>query len=377
MSSYKNTIHELEHANAEDRRKIGERRVACGQLLYEQSHAAMLVEATAPVREELEGLGERIESTEGRIARIEEITARNGEIKDEIARARREVSRLENEVVPVFEQIGERSFELYRNNDYLENEYADEFRDLVRQQSELDEIEREIEEQNASGEELPFLKRLVSGGRAALLRKRRSSKLEAFPKLYRKAGAALCETDFLSAMNDTQLNQIAEPYLAARRRIEQLENTIAELDGERERLRAELHEMDAERRPARVIGELKERKSELEARRDECFGRLTDYLIDSASDVSQLPEEARDALEEIGRLEAEQENRQQHINRLEAAIEAEQVASEIERLEKRAGTLRERLKETQSELENTDTAIAEAKQRRDQLLALRGSEDDL
>ena len=377
MSGYKEKIHELEKANAEDRRKITEHRISCGRMLYDRKHAAVTGDELASVREEIEGLTERLEDTERKIARIMEINTRNGEIKDEIARSRREISRLESEVVPVFEQIGERAFELYRNNDYLENEYTDQFRDLVRHQNEIDEIEREIGEQESAGDDLPLLRRLVSGGRLALLRSRRSNRLEAFPKLYRKAGAALCETDFLSAMNDPQLNQSAEPYLAARRRIEQLENSIAELDHERERLRAELHEMDAERRPARTISDLQERSRELTARLNECFGRLTDYLFESEADTTGLPEEARDALAEIRRLETEQENRQLLINRLEAAIEAAQSEKEIEQLEQRSAVLRQRLGEIENEIEKNAAAIEETKQKREHLLALRGSVDDL
>jgi len=377
MSRYKNLIHELEQENVADRRTAAEHRVEAGRSLYEAGHAVVINDANKETRDELEGVAERLEATERKITRIEEIITRTSEIKDEISQARREISRLENEVVPVFEQIGERAFELYRNNDYLENEYTEEFRDLVQRSNEISEIDHEIEELENSGEDASMLKRWVSGGRMALLRSRRNSKLEALPKLYRKAGAALCETDFLATMNDTQLNQIAEPFLAARRRIQQLEDSIGELDHERERLRAELHEMDAEKRPSRAVAALQERVEELKARRNECYGRLTDQVIESNADLTDLPEAARTAIEEIGRLEAEQEKRQERISRLEAAIEAEQVASEIERLEQRTGTLRERLAEIQNEIEKTDGRIAETKQRHQQLMALRGSEDDL
>ncbi len=377
MSRYKHTIQELEHANVEDRSKIAERRIAAGRVLYEQSHGAVMVEDTAETRSELEALNERIENAEQKIARIDQITARNEGIKEEVSRARREISRLENEVVPVFEQIGERAFELYRNNDYLENEYTDQFRDLVQRQSEIDEIDHELEELERGSNELPFIKRLVSGGRSTLLRSRRNSKLEGFPKLYRKAGAALCETDFLSTMNDPKLNEIAQPYLAARSRIQQLEDQINELDNERERLRAELHEMDAERRPTRATRELRERVSELNARRNECLGTLTDFVMQSSYNRAALPDETREVLEEIDRLEAEQQKRQEHINRLEAAIEADQVDSEIAQLQQRLSTLRERLSEVQKELESTESSIDEAKQRKEHLLALRGPEEDL
>jgi len=377
MSRYKNLIHELEQANAADRRTVAEHRVEAGRSLYEAGHELAINDATKETCDELEGVAERLEATERKMARIQEITTRVSEIKDEISRARREISRLENEVVPVFEQIGERAFELYRNNNYLENEYTDEFRDLVQRSNEISEIDREIEELENSGEDSSVLKRWVSGGRLALLRSRRSNKLEGLPKLYRKAGAALCETDFLATMNDTELNRIAEPFLAARRRIQQLENSIGELDQERERLRAELHEMDAEKRPSRAVATLEERVEELKARQNECYGKLADHVIESNAEPTEIPEGARTAIEEIGRLEAEQEKRQERISRLEAAIEAEQVAAEIERLEQRAATLRERLSEIQSEIEKADERIAETKQRHRQLLALRGSEDDL
>jgi chromosome segregation ATPase len=354
---------------------IGEDYRRIGELVYNNPPEGVR-EELAPSFEEADTRKESLDKVRETIDAIGHNIERQQEIRDRLKEQTAEVREIEQENEPIFEAIGEAAFAQYKKNPFIDQRYANIFTEMVRIQDELSETEDEIRRAEAELERKPFFEKIVQRGRLALLRNRHGNKLSAMPGLFREIGRAVCESDFVEAVDSEDLRQTVQPYQRNEQRRRTLEANNRELERELETLGEEMRELTEDAKPERAITKA---ESEEQLRKDalqEQFQAIGLAFRDSSA-ASQPPKSIKPVLDEINELEKANAEKAKLINRLNSAIEVEHLEKSINEMkdtislhEKQIEESRETISRLESEIESADKKKAEEEKKRGDLSSL-------
>jgi chromosome segregation ATPase len=286
----------------------------------------------------------------------ERFTALNEE-RQTLERARRELT---NDLTPLYQQVGEAAYSVYRDNPLIDEECAAIFAPAGQRYQIIKDLSSEIAQLEKELENKPFLDKMVTRGRIALLKNRMSSNNSSLAAIYRTAGRRIVETDFVCAIGDPSLTAAMEPFRELTAQVHRANEHVAALESEREALSQELDSLSALNRIRRRMKELSEEERLLAERQLDVRARVceelenlpeTEVTIDLPAEKYAAVGTTRTRLEELAKLEA----------RLVAALEVERITEQIDTAEKDIKRREEQISTLQAEIESLDKERASLK----------------
>ncbi|MFP4374018.1 MAG: hypothetical protein ACLFPO_06795 [Spirochaetaceae bacterium] len=374
MSEYQKQITELDRSIAERDAHMGTLQATVGH--YVREHRGDLVEQRRlrTKVKEAETKQKEFDEASTQAARLEHLQNRRQELQEQITDAQAEVDRLSEEIKPLCRDVGKAAFKTYRDNPFVHPAIEEIFASLLEQQDELKDLDRQIGEQESELAERSAVAKLMSRGRLAFLKGKKSARENALPRLYREAGEAVCATNFITRVEDPALSAAAKPYFQKRAEIEDLEQHIQSLEDEKRSVAAELSELaggaGAERR-------LKKAKQTAESELRALDREIGEKTVSGLDDEPDLPDEVRSALEELRRAEDAQKKERDRLRRLKAAVELDEVAETIPRIEQQIIRQEQDIAERQKHLEELRQELQNAEAEKRRLEKARGPAENL
>ena len=320
-------------------------------------------------------MGEQIDEYSSVKKRIGEIENRLSDIKEEIGEVGTEIENIERTNSPLYEKLGEAAFLRFKKDPQEFSGYRDVFAQIEDQSDEIGAIERDIDKLQEPERDRKFFEKIADKGQLAYLKGVRMVRSKTLPKLYAQTGRELVKTDFLDTTTDEDLLKIADPFLKNRSKLQNLEDRRNRLGAEEEELHTELQQLGVDKRADRRIEEL---DRNIEAAEEKLRSRLTNIGTAVRSDTpSSIADDSsyKDFISSITENEKKIENYRQNIAKLEAAIEADNLARQIERMKETIEDHKRRIEESKREIGNLEKRIEEAEQEKTKQEEIRGPEE--
>ena len=320
-------------------------------------------------------MGEQIDEYSSAKKRIGEIDNRLQDIKEEIGEINTEIETIERSNSPIYEKLGEAAFLRYKQNPQEFSRYRDVFARLGDQSDEIDAIERDIGKLEEPERNRKFFEKIADTGQLAYLKGVRMVRSRILPRLYGETGRELAKTDFLDTVTDEDLLRIAEPFLQNRSKLKELEERQKHLLSEEEELHMELQRLGVDKRSDRRIEEL---DRNIEAAEEKKRARLINIGITVRSDTpSSIADDSayKDFISSIEENEGKIENYRKNITKLKAAIEADNLARQIERMKETIEDHKHRIEESNREIINLEKRIEESEKEKAKQEEIRGPEE--
>lgn len=377
MDSYRKKIDRLQAELSDKQRLIAENQVTVGSHLLLNEPSLFTDGALAEQKAEADRIQAEIEAEQQLISRINSLVDRRQAMESQIETHQEEIESLEESVTPMYEDIGKHAFEVYKENPFVDQAYVDMFSELVKNQEDIRDIDQQLEQLERETEEKPFLDRMVAKGKVALLRNRRTTREQNTPRLLRKTGKAVAESNFVTVVDAPSLTSTLEPYQSVHTRIDEIRRQIADLEGERDAVDEELKETGADKRPTRRTGGIEQQIESLQQSLQQVH-RTVGEIYGAGLKKDDTPVAAiAEAVERIRELEKECTATEKQIERLQAAIAVDEVSAKIEGFQKKVLTLEEKIAEQQQKIQEHQNQISEAEAEKSRLEKIRGPVDKL
>ncbi|MFO7781877.1 MAG: hypothetical protein R6W94_09645 [Spirochaetia bacterium] len=374
MSEYQKQITELDRSISEREAHMGTLRATIGR--YVREHRSDLVEQRRlrTKVKEADARQKEFDEASAQAAKLEHLQNRRQELQEQITDAQAEVDRMSEEIKPLCRDVGKAAFKTYRDNPFVDPAIEGIFSSLLEHEEELKELDRQIGEQETELAKRSSVAKLMSRGRLAFLKGKKSARENALPRLYREAGEAVCATNFITRVEDPSLSAAAKPYFQKRAEIEDLEQHIESLDDEKRSVAAELAELTGNVGAERRLKKARE-SAENELRTiDREIGEKAASGIDGDPD---LPDEVRAALDELKTAEEAQNAERDRLRRLRAAGELEEVTESIPKIEQQISRQEQDIAERQKHLEELKQQLENAEAEKRRLEKARGPAENL
>ena len=374
MSEYQKQITELDRSISEREAHMGTLQATIGR--YVREHRSDLVEQRRlrTKVKEADARQKEYDEASAQAAKLEHLQNRRQELQEQITDAQAEVDRMSEEIKPLCQDVGKAAFKTYRENPFVDPAIEEIFSSLLEHEEELTELDRQIGEQESELAKRSAVAKLMSRGRLAFLKGKKSARENALPRLYREAGEAVCATNFITRVEDPSLSAAAKPYFQKRAEIEDLEQHIQSLDDEKRSVGAELTELTGNVGAERRLKKARETaENELRAI-DREIGEKAASGIDGDPD---LPDEVRAAVDELKTAEEAQNKERDRLRRLRAAVELEDVTESIPKIEQQISRQEQDIAERQKHLEELKQQLENAEAEKRRLEKARGPAENL
>ena len=372
MPDYAHRIKELTDVRSRAVEECENQRRLIGQRVL-QLEEAQRPEASADLVTRHQAIAERVESASSAIERMIHIDERQAEIREQMKTLQKERDDTFRGLESVYEQVGAVAFRLFKQHPLIDAGYSSAFQALARYQDDIRSIDGRMDRINAepaSGKR-SVVERIGAKSRSFFLKNRRTVRENQLPKLLQETGRALAGTEFVSEMDDEELNHVSQPLLAAEERRAAIDASLTALREESGRLVAEFNSLSEGKKLPRAR---KDREAEIESARGE-MNQLLQSLGRTA--VSDPPEALSDELHALEECEKRTAHFDELIRRLQAGHKAELLNAEIAELAKKQDDVRARIEEQQKELERLGTQEQNQRQEQARLEAERGDVTDL
>ncbi len=377
MDSYQKKIDRLQQESAEKRRLIANEHLATGRHLITRDAKLLSSTRLSTLSQESQRLQSQIDEARTSIARIHAILDREQQIDGEVDSLRGKIADLEESVQPMYEEIGRKAFEIYKSHPFVDENYVDLFSELVKNHEDIRDIDQQLVQLERETEEKPFLDRMVAKGKIALLRNRRTTREQNTPRLFRKAGRFVTESNFITVVDDATLTRAVEPYHQVNTQIDDLNRRIADLQKEDQSLAEDLRALGADRKAVRRVAELEQQIEDLTTALNNVSMQVGEgYLSELKKDDSGAAAVA-ESVARVRELERECQAVDKQIEKLKAAIAAEEAATRIAEYQKKIAALEKEIAENQASVEKLRGSIAETEAQKAQLEKARGPVDKL
>ena len=377
MDSYKQKIDRLQAEMEQKRALIAQDHVAIGSHLLANEPAKLSSKKLAAQKDEVSRIETEIESHKRYIEKINTVLNRQQQIANDIEKHRLEIEELEQSVAPMYEQIGEQAFEIYKQNPFVDQQFVDMFSELVKNQEDIRDIDEQLDHLERETGEKPFLDRMVAKGKIALLRNRRTTREQNTPRLMRKAGKAVTESNFVTVVDAPALTRALEPYHEVHTRIDQIRRLITDLENERATLDSELAELEADKKPVHRVSELEQQIESLRVTLQSVYQRTGDTYLTEFNKDEQPPQAIAEPTARVQTRKNEIAALEKQIDRLRAAIAVEELNDKISGYQKKIGALEEKIAEQQRMVQQYQQEMTDAEAEKARLEKQRGPLDEL
>ncbi|MFP4430059.1 MAG: hypothetical protein ACLFPV_02310 [Spirochaetaceae bacterium] len=358
MGDYQERITALSKEKRKLEEAQGELLRAIGAFAYANA-ASLPIDPEDPALAAVRDAEKRLSGIQGRLSQLAEIERRQAGIKQEIANARSRVQAIEDEMAPLYQDIGRSAFSVYQDNPFIDHAYAELFQELEREVGTLEEVERELDEEERDIDEKPFLDRMLARGKVTWLKSRKQSREHSLEKQFRKVGKRIVETDFADVVEDPGLNAATRPYENQRQRIDTLQEQIRTLEADLDHHREERREEEAEEGSPT---NLERQKASLEANLAETLRNLGRRILRTVK-KDEVPEAIREESEAARRLDREiaaKVREERHLNR---ALRRSELEKKTEALDRQIRELRSQAADLEKERERLAGEIEELEER--------------
>lgn len=291
------------------------------------------------------------------IQRMTDIDERENEIRQTMKKLRSEREELGRGLSGVYEQIGAVAFRLYRESPLVDAGYSSAFEALARYQDEVRAIENKISRLNRDGEDQTkpgFLERLKSGSRDYYLRNRKNARENRLPRLLQSTGEQLAQGDFISQVDDEELNRVSEPLRQVHRRWDEIDQELQDLSRESGRLVEEFNDLSGGQGLKRARGD---READITRLREQLDSVLLQIGLIAEG---QNPPPLKDDLDKLASLRKALSEQDTLLARLHAGQQAEYVMRDLgactREQEKRTREIEE-LQEQLRKLQDEESAL--------------------
>jgi chromosome segregation ATPase len=302
-------------------------------------------------------LSQQIEEIDGTIENVRSILREKSEAQKEIEEKEADIRRHQESLPGIYEEIGKASFERFRDNPFVDQEYAQVFSDLVKHHEELREVQMDLDRLDSTMEQKPLLEKVVARGKRIVLANRLSAKEGAERRLFRKVGKDITRTDFIQSMDDPDLTAVATPYYETEKRIEDLTHAVENLRTRDQQLNETLSGIVGEQRPDRFVASREADRDDKIANRDAAYEVIGRAAADGELNVPEG--DVSSLLTEIQELQSQNDDKRATIARLEAALKVEELERRItakmqtvDGLELQVQGLERQIADEKQELEN-------------------------
>ena len=374
MSEYQKQITELDRSISEREAHMGTLQATIGR--YVREHRSDLVEQRRlrTKVKEADARQKEFDEASAQAAKLEHLQNRRQELQEQITDAQAEVDRMSEEIKPLCQDVGKAAFRTYRDNPFVDPAIEGIFSSLLEHEEELKELDRQIGEQESELAQRSAVAKLMSRGRLAFLKGKKSARENALPRLHREAGEAVCATNFITRVEDPSLSAAAKPYFQKRAEIEDLEQHIQALDDEKRSVGTELAELTEN------VGAERRLKKARESAENELRGIDREIGEKGASGIDgdpDLPDEVRAAVDELKTAEEAQNKERDRLRRLRAAVELEDVTESIPKIEQQISRQEQDIADRQKHLEELKQQLENAEAEKRRLEKARGPAENL
>ncbi len=377
MDSYKKKIDRLQDEMEQKRALIARDYVTIGSHLLANEPARLSSKKLVAQKEEVSRIEAEIEGHKRYVEKINTIVSRQQQIENEIEKHQLEIEELDQSVAPMYEQIGEQAFEVYKQNPFVDQQFVDMFSDLVKNQEDIRDIDEQLDHLEKETGEKPFLDRMVAKGKIALLRNRRTTREQNTPRLMRKAGKSVTESNFVTQFDAPALTRALEPYHEVHTRIDSIRRLITDLENERATLDSDLAELEADKKPLRRVSELEQQIESLRATLESVYQQTGDTYLTELKKDEQPPEAIAEPAARVQTLQKEIAALEKQIERLHAAITVEELEGKISGYQKKISTLEEKIAEQQRMVQQYQQEMSDAEAEKARQEKQRGPLDKL
>ena len=377
MDSYKKKIDRIQDEMEQMRALIAQDHVAIGSYLLANEPARLSSKKLAARKDEVNRIEAEIESHKRYIEKINAVLNRQQQIENDISKHQLEIEELDQSVAPMYQQIGEQAFEIYKQNPFVDQQFVDLFSDLVKNEEDIRDIDEQLDHLEKETGEKPFLDRMVAKGKIALLRNRRTTREQNTPRLMRKAGKAVTESNFVTVVDAPALTRALEPYHEVHTRIDQIRRLITDLENERATLDSELTELEADKKPVRRVSELEQQIESLRVTLESVYQQTGNTYLTEFNKDEQPPQAITEPAARVQTRNKEIAALEKQIERLRAAITVEELDDKISGYQKKISALEEKIAEQQRMVQQYQQEMTDAEAEKARLEKQRGPLDKL
>lgn len=363
----------IEQAN----REIKDCYVAIGNELLSFPAKSFTKTPLAALYKDAKNIQNSIEDYEEKIGRIQEMSDRLEEIKNERQSIESTENEIEKENTPIYAQIGEEAFRIYRDTPAQYHEYAEIFSPLMEQQNELTQMERDITALDSPQRDKGVFGKIVDKSQATFLRGKKMVRLKTLSRFFQQIGEKVCNSDFIEHTENDTLASMAQPYYENQKRIDDLNEQKKQLVAEEEKLDQEMAQLVGEQRPNRRIDEL---NVAIKDERNNLYGiyeRMGITYYKAKPEEIEPNDEINKNLEKVAELEKNIESSKEIITKIEADIEADRLADDIKRMERSIDSLEADIKRSQDRIAELRDEIATTEEKKKENEKIRGPKEKL
>jgi hypothetical protein len=307
--------------------------------------------------------------------RILAILERLSEIKEEMANSSGQIDTIERANLPVYEILGEKAYEHLRHDPTRYNQYSDVFVDVNNQIEDIENIENDIEAIQAQKKQRKFFEKIADTGQVTYLKGIKMVRAKTMPRLYREAGQKLTETNFLETTGNDEIINAAGPYLQNKEKLQELHNRIERLSEEEKSLESELINLGVDKRADRRTDELDRNIAAAQEKYTERLLAIARKVRENTPEAIASLSEYKEFLKEIAKCEKQNEQYRENITKLNAAIEADNCARQLERMNESISDRERRIREYEQEIDDLRKRIAETEEEKKRYEEIRGPKE--
>lgn len=361
-----NEVAQLEQSLRAYFRDIGETLLQENQNLPATKSAKEAISAAKKAGSSIKELDKRKDNLQKLDSKLHELSEKERSLTDQY-------TELDREMQSYYETIGRAAYELYAKSSEIGDQYQEMFAEVARTQNDLQEIQKELESAESELEKRPFLEKMVSRGKIALLKNRKSSKEAAQPRHFRSLGANVCNSDFIESVGDSNLQQTAKPFLDLKEKREKLDSEKARIDSEREKAESQIAELVGEQKNSnRALREIARQREEELAARDRALESIGREI-----DTANPPESVSELSSQAAQLQKQLEEKRELQKRLEAALEIQRIDGDLENKRHRYASLQQQIDDLKKRQKEINGEIKELEKKKQELEEVRGPEDQI
>ena len=315
-----------------------------------------------------------IENASSAIERMMDIDQRESDIKQKMKDLRSEREDLGRGLSGVYEQIGAVAFRLYQESPLIDAGYSSAFEALARYQDDVRTIENrlnQLQRNRESGKKPGILDRVKKGSKDAYLRNRLNVQENRLPRLLQITGEQLAQGDFISQVDDEELNRATEPLRSVKKRWDEIDQELQELTQESGRLVEEFNDLSGGHGLRRARSE---RESDIARLREELntlFHTIGTIVEDNRT------EEFAETLKDLTKLRQEVARQDELLARLHAGRQIESVSRDLNSCRRQQDRAKKDIEELQNQLSRLHEEESALEAQLQQLESERGDPEEL
>lgn len=377
MEDYKKIITELIEKREKNDQTIEEQIRYLGERLAELEPSKLDKTSLKDPQQQVKDLATISVEDRKKIKQIDSLISQIEEINSEVNKHKTQIRNKKTEVRTHYEELGFAAYKAFKENRKKGEAYKELFTKTEGYETELSQIENELNEHKVKEEKKSPLYRIYERGRLFYLQGLLKVKHFRQSALYRDVGEKVFKSDFLTEIGDASLTSNMKPVFEAQEIVDRLLKKEESLFEKKRRLTEEIERLGGKVGTTRTTKEIEINVERTEKQLVNLYSTLGRIYIDDSLNKEISGGEIDRIFKNIHSLTNENQNFNRQIRKLEAAIEINQIEKNIDDVRDRIDYLKNDIQKKEDEIESLTRSIAELEEEKKKQLKLRGSNDSL